>query len=283
MWNIPFEQLSKEIPEGFVITTDPSIIDQAVAVVFHIPDLPLDLFLKEKTNKKKEQIWIAWSMESEAYYPQIGDREFMSNFDLTMTYHINSDIPVPYVSSDFAELIKTAPSQKNPSNLANAFISSNFNRSKRIQLLMQLMERIEVHSYGKVLNTHLLHSDKGNQTKMDVISGYKFTLAFENSICRDYVTEKFYEPLIAGSVPVYLGAPNIEDFCPGENCYIDASKWDSAESLAAYMLELSNNEELYQSYFKWRELPLKKKFSDLLNLNKEHAFVRLCNRINEML
>lgn len=37
-------------------------------------------------------------------------------------------------------------------------------------------------------------------------------MAFENVIAMDYVTEKFYDPLIAGSVLVYLGAPNIADF-----------------------------------------------------------------------
>ena len=282
-WNIPLNYPSKEIPEGFVITKDRKMMDRAAAVVFHIPTLDSDLLLNKKVNKRKDQIWVAWSVESEANYPKMKDRHFMSHFDIIMTHHTDSDIPVPYVPSNFAELIKRAPSQKKPENIANVFISSRLNKSGRVQLLMKLMGHIRVHSYGELLNTHTLDDDIGKETKIDIISRYKFTLAFENAISRDYVTEKFYEPLIAGSVPVYLGAPNIEDFSPGENCFIDASKWDSAESLATYMLELSNNEQLYQSYFKWRERPLKKKFSDLLNLKREHEFVRLCNRIEEML
>ncbi|GJM16060.1 MAG: alpha-1,3-fucosyltransferase [Thermodesulfobacteriota bacterium] len=257
-------------------------MDRAAAVVFHIPTLSTDLLLKENVNKKKDQIWVAWSMESDSYYPIMMDRHFMSHFDMTMTYHLDSDIPVPYVTNDFTDLIKHTPSPKKPENIANTFISRPLNKSGRIQLLMQLMGHIQVDSYGELLNTHILNRDKGRQTKMDIISQYKFTLAFENSISTDYVTEKFYEPLIAGSVPVYLGAPNIEDFSPGENCFIDASKWDNPESLAAYLQELSYNEELYQRYFDWRERPLKKKFLDLLNINLEHAFVRLCNRISEM-
>ncbi|CAF4835450.1 unnamed protein product, partial [Rotaria sp. Silwood2] len=32
----------------------------------------------------------------------------------------------------------------------------------------------------------------------------------------DYVTEKLWQPLAAGSVPLYLGAPNIDEWLP---CY----------------------------------------------------------------
>ena len=39
----------------------------------------------------------------------------------------------------------------------------------------------------------------------------KFVLAFENSVCNDYVTEKIYDVFAAGVVPIYLGAPNIDE------------------------------------------------------------------------
>jgi hypothetical protein len=41
-------------------------------------------------------------------------------------------------------------------------------------------------------------TNRGHQA----VSRFKFALSFENSIAQDYVTEKFYHPLIAGSVPV---------------------------------------------------------------------------------
>lgn len=42
------------------------------------------------------------------------------------------------------------------------------------------------------------------------ISRYKFVIAYENSVCSDYLTEKIWRPLTLGVVPVYFGAPNIE-------------------------------------------------------------------------
>ena len=42
----------------------------------------------------------------------------------------------------------------------------------------------------------------------------KFTLAMENSFVQDYVTEKLFEPLWAGSIPIVAGTPGIKDFYP---------------------------------------------------------------------
>ena len=39
---------------------------------------------------------------------------------------------------------------------------------------------------------------------------YKFTLAMENAICDDYITEKVWRPLEAGSVPIIFGSSKIK-------------------------------------------------------------------------
>jgi alpha-1,3-fucosyltransferase len=40
--------------------------------------------------------------------------------------------------------------------------------------------------------------------------GYKFYLSFENSLCSDYVTEKFWKILNFNIVPIVLGGANYE-------------------------------------------------------------------------
>lgn len=46
---------------------------------------------------------------------------------------------------------------------------------------------------------------------------YKFTLAMENAICDDYMTEKLWRPLRLGSVPIVFGSPKVK---VGINFYI---------------------------------------------------------------
>lgn len=39
------------------------------------------------------------------------------------------------------------------------------------------------------------------KSKLDIIAPYKFVMAFENSVARDYVTEKIFGGLAVGTVP----------------------------------------------------------------------------------
>lgn len=43
-----------------------------------------------------------------------------------------------------------------------------------------------------------------------ITAKYKFTLAMENAVCDDYITEKFWRPFVSGSVPVVYGSPKIK-------------------------------------------------------------------------
>lgn len=47
-------------------------------------------------------------------------------------------------------------------------------------------------------------------TKRRFLSKYKFTIAFENYSYPGYHTEKLLDPMLAGSLPIYLGNPKIE-------------------------------------------------------------------------
>ena len=297
MFSTPLIYDRTNIPEEFEITTDRRLMQEAVAVVFHIPSLRYFLFDKfsrfipsiysiplglKRLRKKRGQLWIAWFMECEDNVPHFREPSFLNIFDLTMSYHLDADIVTPYFYGALNNLLRGPDREKSAEIIVCAFISSSFHQSGRLTYLKTLLNYLDIHSYGKVLRNKILEKDTGHQTKMDTMADYKFTIAFENAIEKDYVTEKFFDPLIAGSVPIYLGAPNIGDFAPGDKCFIDASDWDSPESLARYIQSVSKDQELYESYFDWRSKPFKPYFIKLLEEQKEHSFVRLCRKIQEI-
>jgi len=45
--------------------------------------------------------------------------------------------------------------------------------------------------------------------KINFIKNYKFTIAFENSTSPGYTTEKLWQPMFSGSVPIYWGNPEV--------------------------------------------------------------------------
>lgn len=84
--------------------------------------------------------------------------------------------------------------------------------------------------------------------KMAFISRYKFTFAFENSASRGYLTEKILEPLLAGSLPIYWGDPDVgEEF--NSRRFIHYRDFPSEKALINHIIDLDHNDELYQSYF----------------------------------
>ena len=49
------------------------------------------------------------------------------------------------------------------------------------------------------------------------------------------MTEKMWEPLLAGSVPIYRGAPNVRSLMPLPSAYIVADEFSSLDELAQYI------------------------------------------------
>ena len=74
--------------------------------------------------------------------------------------------------------------------------------------------------------------------KHELLAQYRFTLTMENFVYPGYVTEKIFDALAAGSIPVYLGAPDIEDFVP-KGAFIDMREFSDPTALERYLDEMS--------------------------------------------
>jgi hypothetical protein len=291
LWGEPLD-LPMRI-EGTEFSTDRQCYDAADAVVFHLPEWPFERVLSDgpagkPPEKRPGQLWVAWSWECEQHYPAMRNPHFMRAFDLTMTYKRSADIPLDYTDRygpavAMLETFRRPPPIHTEASLLVSFISSRYDRSGRRAYQQELASYLPLDSYGLFMRNRTVSPDLGRATKLGTIAGYKFTIAFENACAEDYVTEKFFDPLWAGSVPVYLGAPNVEDFAPGDRCFIDASAYPDPRLLADYLLELANDEEAYRSYFDWKIKPFRKTFEDRLADHTRHWSIRLSERVKQQL
>ena len=105
---------------------------------------------------------------------------------------------------------------------------------------------------------------------------YKFAIAFENSLCVDYVTEKLYRQAALNIVPIVLDVHgNYARFAP-RHSYINALDFPSVQHLAEYLKLLDGNDTLYNEYFWWkRHYAIRKSEPDF-----QRGLCRLCSRLH---
>ena len=89
-----------------------------------------------------------------------------------------------------------------------------------------------------------------------IMQQYKVSFSFENSEGEFYTTEKVYNALGAGMIPIYYGNPSIEEFIPHPMSIIDYRALGSPEALAAYLDAMMTNTTLFDSHHAWRRLPM---------------------------
>lgn len=84
------------------------------------------------------------------------------------------------------------------------------------------------------------------ESKAETFSGYKFALALENTKnVKGYVTEKIFDCLTCGIVPVYYGADDITEYV-SEGSFIDYRKFKDPRLLGEYLLSI--NESQYNEF-----------------------------------
>lgn len=275
MFSMPLNLEKLNLPPGCAITTDQRFRRDATAVVYHVPTLRRPYRLRLDPG----QLSVAWFMESGIQYPMLRDEKFMGQFNMMMSYRRESDVWTPYYFPDFDGLITNRPKPKTRENLIAMFFSYLGEKSGRNTYVEELVRHIDVHSYGRFLRNRTLPDDNGAETKLRVISEYKFNLAYENSIEKDYLTEKFFDPLQVGCVPVYMGAPNADDFAPGDHCFINAADFSGPKELAEFLLDLNEDDGAYNAYHAWRKQPCREKYQAYYRIQNIPPFERLCQAI----
>lgn len=102
--------------------------------------------------------------------------------------------------------------------------------------------------YKKVDSGGAFRNNVGGRVadKHSFIAKYKFVLSFENSSYPGYTSEKVLQPIMAGTVPVYWGNPEIgHDF--NKLRIINVHQYASPEDVVTHLIKLDNDDDLYSS------------------------------------
>ena len=101
--------------------------------------------------------------------------------------------------------------------------------------------------YGRRWSPNQHKSYRGTiDDKIAVMKHYKFVICYENTQqAPGYITEKIFDCFAAGTIPIYWGASNIEEYIPAD-CFIDRRRFVSMQELHAFMKAMSKEE--YEAY-----------------------------------
>lgn len=100
--------------------------------------------------------------------------------------------------------------------------------------------------YGKWWPSEYRNYHGPISSKLEVLKYYRFSFAYENTKnVPGYITEKIFDSFQAGTVPIYLGAPNVWDYIP-ENCFIHRDDFQTDMNLYEYLISMPRAE--YESY-----------------------------------
>lgn len=197
---------------------------------------------------------------------------------LTSSTSFESDFPMTYYTPTFRDIFTPVPGFDERIEAA-VFVARNcHSNSHRENLVKQLGKHFRVDSPSRCLH----NTDSGfDRDKVIGLHKYRVYLAFENSIVKDYATEKVYDGLESGAVPVYLGAPNIEDGFVPTGSIVNTVSFSSTASLAEYIKLLLRDKTAWDRHQEWRTLPPDTKFVARFNKTAIDVDCRICQAVNK--
>ena len=79
--------------------------------------------------------------------------------------------------------------------------------------------------------------------KREVLKNSQFCFCFENSAVEGYITEKLFDCFKAAVIPIYRGAPNVENIISPDS-FINAEKFKTIEELVNFCVSLSDEKKI---------------------------------------
>ena len=186
---------NKCLSGDFELTYDKQRFEESDLVVFHARNMPsVDHLRTLLKNRSTSQRWVYALWESPNATPNPGPLNGL--FNSTWTYRSDSDFWSPYGS--YEELseeekmneIKNIPDYSQGKTELVAWMVSNCGAQPRMAFAETLKKYIKFDVFGRCSGKFGQPKGCGNLTAC--LKTFKFYLAFENALCEDYITEKYW-------------------------------------------------------------------------------------------
>jgi hypothetical protein len=159
-----------------------------------------------------------------------------------------------------------------PLNFINKYIKKEKTKfcasvfSKPINLRFEAINKIQTYKpidcYGKIHSNHL---PDGEDKKLEILSNYKFSVCFENSVYPGYFTEKLLHAKIAGNIPLYYSDKTFShDF--NEHCCLNLINYKNLDHFLDHIKEIDSNDK---KYYELLNQPLFNKNIDLTDIKNK--------------
>ena len=222
----------------------------------------------------KEKFYIVFLVENKSIYPQNKNFKIINKFNLIFTWDDTLIDNIKFFKFNLSyskEHFSSVSDYKKRNQFLNAIYSKKFQRyslyEDRLKLIRFLEDKQGFDMFGvgwdefvfysypftifnrfdlikslmKPLKFNLKNYKGLVKDKINLMTNYKFSLAFENNRFPGYITEKMFHPMMAGSIPIYYGAPNIRDHIP-DNCFIAYDNFSNASEFWSFINNLSTKE-----------------------------------------
>uniref|UniRef100_A0A5S6QNM8 Fucosyltransferase n=1 Tax=Trichuris muris TaxID=70415 RepID=A0A5S6QNM8_TRIMR len=243
------------------VTFNRSFVKESAAIVHYDRTLnPNDL---PPRKRQPHQHYVFFLMESAHYVSPIAFNLLQKDYyTLTMSFRRDSDIYSPFgylklrnppLKTSQSTWLSIAVSKRKMIVWAASFCGT---ASQRELFVAELQKYVKVDVYGdcgplKCPKTTLINMQYTKCEKM-FKKNYKFYIAFENSACKDFVTEKIFNRVESHMVPIVPKRSFYEPLLP-EGSFIAADDFESPKELADYIYYLNSNLTAYVEYYKWKD------------------------------
>jgi hypothetical protein len=150
----------------------------------------------------------------------------------------------------------------------------NYEERTNLGINLSTDERIDIYGTYWVNNGTNIKGEVWN--KHIGLDEYKFSIACENTIQKNYISEKFWDVILTDAVPIYLGCSNISELIP-DGCYISLNNMSMEEMVDKIKSVVSDESDLYSQYVE----NIKKLKQDFFINPKYNVWERIKILVNE--